>query len=346
MSGLQQIQVRGAHFDVGFAIGQRFSKRIHRALDRYSTLQEQLLPYHRSPEGQATYQELVRFNRTCYPEYFLELEGMAAGSGRPAEELFLVNLRGEYAGLRLGLERGCSDCALVSDQAALFGHNEDGSPAFRDNLYVVQAAFDGKPAFTALSYPGFLCGNAFGFNAEGVCFSVDDVQPRDVRVGISRHFIARSLLEARSLDDAVKRVTVNHRASGFSYTIGSARERRIVHVEVTPQVHHIREIRGCYVHVNHYRDLTNVDQIISESSKARAKRSVAILAENPPVDANGVLSVLGDRGDGSYPIYRTAAAPDRSATLCTALFDLDARRLRIYTGHPQQEPEQFVEFSM
>jgi len=45
---------------------------------------------------------------------------------------------------------------------------------------------------------------------------------------LARHFIARSLLEARSLEDAVGRVAIPDRAAGFNYNIGSHAERRII----------------------------------------------------------------------------------------------------------------------
>jgi predicted choloylglycine hydrolase len=353
MHRLERIEVSGSHFDVGLAIGEQFAAQIHRALDGYAFLHRHVLPFHRSAEGRARYQQFLDLNQERYPGYVAELEGIAQGAGRPFEEIFLVNLRGEYRDLSHGRRRGCFDCALVSDEAALIGHNEDASPAFRSHTYLVRAQVSGKPAFTALSYPGFLCGNAFGFNTEGVCFSIDNVRPRQARVGVARHFIARSLLEARSLDEAIKRVTVPGRAAGFSYTIGSAAQTRshasaprIVHVEVAPQTHHVREVHGCYVHANHYRELDGVEQIIEPSSAARVERAEAILQENAPVDAAGVLAILGDQADERYPIHRTATPPDKLATLCTALFELDARRLRIYTGHPTQDPSQFVEFNL
>ncbi|MGD2205695.1 MAG: C45 family autoproteolytic acyltransferase/hydrolase [Anaerolineae bacterium] len=346
MNPLQQFEAAGSHFDVGFAIGQRFADQIHQSLDTYPFFQKRILPYHRSPEGQARYQDLLRLNRERFPDYLTELEGMAQGAGRSFEDLFLVNMRGEYAGYVRESTGGCFDCALLSDENALFGHNEDGSPAFQDNLYIVHAEIDDKPPFTTLSYPGFLCGNAFGFNAEGICFSIDNVRPRAVRVGLGRHLLARSLLDARSLKDAVARVTAPGRASGFSYTIGSIPERRIVHVEVSPQSHHVREILGCYVHANHYRELGDVEQIVDPSSRARVQRAEELLRESPPRNAAGVLSLLGDLEEERYPIFRTATPPDKSATFCTALFDLDARRLRIYRGHPTQDPRQFVEFNL
>jgi predicted choloylglycine hydrolase len=363
MLTIEQFEASGSHHEVGFAIGQRFADQIHCSLDTYRFLQERILPYHRTPEVQARYQQLLELNQIRYPDYFAELEGIAQGSGRPFEDLLLVNLRGEYRRFLTwrhgGYVHGCSDCTLVTDDAALIGHNEDGAPSFRGSMYLVHARVEGKPAFTALSYPGFLCGNALGFNAEGICFSVDHVQPRDARVGVGRHFIARSLLEARSLDDAIERVTAPGRASGFSYTIGSIPERRVVLVEVAPENHHVREIRGAYFHANHYRDLTDVDQIIHPSSRARVERARVMMRERglagnalspskglSDQNAAGVLAILGDQTNGQYPIHRTATAPDQAATLCTALFDLDARQLRIYTDHPTQAPGEVVALAM
>jgi hypothetical protein len=347
ISPIEQLEATGSHFDVGFAIGKRFAEQIHWLLDNYRFLQQQVLPYHRTPEGQARYQELVDLNRLRYPEYFAELEGLAQGAGRSFEELFLTNMRGEYREYLYGLyPRGCSDCAVVTDDVALIGHNEDGAPEFQGNMYVVHARVEGKPAFTALSYPGFLCGNAFGFNTEGVCFSIDNVRPRDARVGVGRHFIARSLLDARSLDDAIERVTVPGRALGFGYTLGSVRERRVVYVEVAPGTHHVHEIRGCYFHTNHYQELTDVDQIIGPSSRARVERADVLLQDGPPLDDMGVLAILGDQADEEYPIYRTATSPDENVTLCTALFDLDGRKLRIYADHPVLALKKFIEFAI
>ena len=349
---IEQFEASGSHHEVGFAIGQRFATQIHRSLHAYRFLQEQVLPYHRTPEGQARYRRLLELHQSCYPDYLAELEGIAQGSGRPFEDLFLVNLRGEYRTFLQSAEaQGCSDCALATEEAALIGHNEDGAALFRGNLRLVHARVEGKPVFTALSYPGFLCGNAFGFNAEGICFSVDSVQPRDARVGLGRHFIARSLLEARSLDDAIRRLTVPGRASGFSYTIGSISDRRIVLVEVAPEHHYVREIHGAYFHANHYRELADVDQIIHPSSRARVERARAMMQEHglaglSDQGAAGVLAILGDEADEQYPIYRAATAPDQSTTLCTALFDLDARQLRIYTGHPTQAPREVMALAM
>jgi hypothetical protein len=218
----------------------------------------------------------------------------------------------------------------------LIGHNEDGSPAALGNLFLARVQVDENPVFTALCYPGFLPGNAFGFNAAGMMHTADAVSPRRVRVGLARHFIARSLLDARSAADAIQRVTVPRRAGGFTYNVGSLSERRVFSVEVSPERHHVHEVRGYYVHTNHYLHLSGVAQGISASSRARLARARALCRATPPTNATHVLALLGDQANRNYPIYRCAIPPDRSATLCSALFDLDARRLRIYTCRPGQ----------
>jgi hypothetical protein len=100
------------------------------------------------------------------------------------------------------------------------------------------------------------------------------------------------------------------------------------------------------VHANHYLELAEVAQIVDPSSRARVERANAILESGPPIDAAGVLSLLGDEANEEYPIYRTATPPDKSATFHTVLFDLDARRLRIYTGHPVRGRAEFVELNL
>jgi hypothetical protein len=136
------------------------------------------------------------------------------------------------------------------------------------------------------------------------------------------------------------------RASGFSYTMGSIPERRIVVIEVAPARHHVHEVRGSYFHTNHYRELSDVDQVVSPSSRVRLERAMMLMRQRPPQNAADVLAILGDQAGGHYPIYRTATPPDQSASLCTALFDLDARQLRIYTGHPTQAPGELIELVM
>lgn len=344
---LQEFSFSGSHYEFGFAIGKHFAEQIHKAYDTYSFLNE-LLAYHQSSVGQERFDTMLSIHEEKYPQYLQELQGMAKGAERSFTEVFLVNLRGEYRGFINEKDeiRGCADCSLLNDGLAIIGHNEDGSPVFRDHMYIIHAKIEDNAAFTACSYPGFLCGNAFGFNAHGICFSVDNIRPENIQIGIARHFLARSLLDAKSINDAIQCVTPEGRASGFSYTIGSIPERRIVQLEVTPDQFHIKEIRTVNFHANHVLEIPETAQTIDTSSACRVARARAILNSKSVEKVDDILAILGDQTHSEYPIYRSAKAPDPTETFCTALFDLDMREMRIYSGHPVAQQDQMTTFNM
>lgn len=329
---MHSIKCEGSPREIGHFIGRSFRDEIVRTLDGHDGLNTRFMPYGRTPVGRAHYQHLVALHRNRFPRFFSELEGMAEGAGVPFEKLFVINLRGEYQRFAAGGdEAGCSTCSLLSTDTAAFGHNEDGLALYRGQTYLVRARPQGKPAFVAFCYPGFLPGNAFGFNDAGICFAANNVQPRSARDGVGRHFIARSLLESRSLPEAVGAVHPRDRAYGFNYTIGSLRERRIVNVEVAPQDFAVTEIRGPYFHANHYVELRNVDQEIGESSRKRYERGTRFILTDGVTESEDILKLLRD-GEGRLPILRDGSPPDPFVTLVTAFFDLDGRKLVIYDG--------------
>ena len=356
MNTIEQLEVNGSHREVGRRIGHHFAGAIHRLFGNYDFLLKQLLPFLKHPSGQGFLQSYLKLHRTHFPHYVAELEGMAEGAGRSFEEIFAANLRGEFSGLIRSKQpagsaadpgdKGCTDCLVLTPEAALIGHNEDGPPAGSGNMFVVRVTVDDNPTFTALCYPGFLPGNAFGFNKFGILHSINNVAPRPVKVGVARHFIARSLLEARTLEEAVQRVSIPGRAAGFNYNIGSLAERRIVSVEVAPGRHQVREVQGYYTHTNHYFELNGQKQDITLSSKKRLERCLVLCRAKSPTHAGHVLALLGDQTDREFPIYRDATRPDTDATLCSALYDLDRCELRIYWGHPVKEPEKSLKLSL
>ena len=339
---IDQFQTSGSYFDIGFSVGRQYSQQICQAVSEYPLLQKRFLPYHRKAVGQERYRTLLELHRKWYPDYICELEGLAQGAGVSFEEIFLINFRGEYSEyIRQSRESGCCTCSVLNDDTAVFGHNEDGLPLFKNRLFLLQVRPEGKAAFLALVYPGILWGNALGFNSHGICFAVNYVRPLKIRVGLGRHFLARSVLEARTLDEAIQRITIPDRASGFNYTIGSVRERCIVNVEVAPDAFLVKEIDGWDFHANHYIDLS-VPQKIEPSSQSRVKRAEELMDKSRSPKSENVLRILSDDQDKAYPIFRSGKPPDDLATLMTIVFDLDSALLTVYDGKATDNMERLL----
>lgn len=74
-------------YQMGFLIGQRFSEMIRSRVAADLVLQDQLLPFSRTPEAQPLIQALCNTNRQQFPAYWDELLGTAAGSGTSVIEV-------------------------------------------------------------------------------------------------------------------------------------------------------------------------------------------------------------------------------------------------------------------
>ncbi|HPQ39504.1 MAG TPA: C45 family autoproteolytic acyltransferase/hydrolase [bacterium] len=339
----QRHHISGNHREIGRQLGDRYAGEIRKIIAAHPELNRKMRPCYSTPEGRRRYDAFLDIHRHIYPDYVMELQGMADGAGCDFRDLFMLNLRGEYLPFDTDdASGGCSTCSVATPACRLIGHNEDAAALYRDVLFIADIAPENGPPFTTLTYPGTLCGNAAGWNSHGIFFTVNITAPRHVRIGPGRYFAARSLLEARSLDDAVARITGPRRASGFNYTVASRTDCRIINVEVTAGAFHVREIDGAYFHTNHYIELPGTDQMITESSRRRLEHGRAHLARSIPENADALRTLLGD----DSAIYRRADTPEETATLMTILCDLVSRTVTIHTGHPVDEPSRQLHFRL
>lgn len=77
-------------YQMGFLIGQRFGNKIRSRLSRDLILQNQLLPFAKSPHSQPLIKALINNNQKKYPRYWDELLGTAEGSGVPVLEVITI----------------------------------------------------------------------------------------------------------------------------------------------------------------------------------------------------------------------------------------------------------------
>ncbi|XP_042503689.1 uncharacterized protein LOC122080879 [Macadamia integrifolia] len=329
-------------YQMGFLIGWRFSNLIKSRLATDLIFRHQLLPYAHSPQSQPLIRSLSHTNKSKFPRYWDELLGTADGSGVPLLHILLLNFRKEVLPFLpktaitvpdVETSDDCSDVLIVNDSMAIAAHNEDANIALVGHTYLIKGRLSTGLQFTAYTYAGELPSCAFGFNSNGMAFTLNSVPPSESEIvpgGIARNFISRDLLEATSLDDALSRIRLSEASVGHSYNLVDVGKRKILNVETASRnrvsVHEVG--MKPFFHANMYLHL-QVEQVQDENSISRERKA----AQLPKPSKADILSVLGDVDDERYPIYMTGPT---LYTLCTALIDLDEQTLSIIQGNPKK----------
>ncbi|PPD76451.1 hypothetical protein GOBAR_DD26629 [Gossypium barbadense] len=332
-------------YQLGFLIGQRFCNQIRSRLAGDLILQNQLLPFARTPHAQPLLKALSETNQKKFPRYWAELLGTADGSGVP---IILVNFRKEILPFiskttmnsNADTTDDCSDVLIVGDSMAVAAHNEDANVALVGHTYLIKGKLSNGLSFIAYTYAGELPSCAFGLNSQGLAFTLNSVPPVEdeiVPAGIGRNFVSRDLLEATSTADALapdkpQRIRSSEVSVGHSYNLIDIQKRMILNVETASKsrvsVHEVGTTP--FFHANMYLHL-QVQQVNNRTRNRRNKGKKEQLfyhKDQKPI----FLSLLGDTEDTKYPIYMTGPT---LYTLCTTVIDLDERTLTIIEGNPK-----------
>jgi hypothetical protein len=258
-----------------------------------------------------------------FPALLAELDGMAAGLGWSAEDVFLWNCRGE---LIHHAPDGCTTLAAVEGDARFIAHNEDGDPFLRERCALVEVRPAGKPGFVSFYYPGSLPGHTFAANRAGLAQAINNLRIREPSAGVPRMIVARAVLDAGSLDEALQILRSVPAASGFHHTLGCAGDARLFSVEASARRCSVQSVSTLSGHANHliHPGCEAEAQIVTDSSRDRQLRVDALLpALASPLQPAALLDVLQDRASSCLPIYRDDPLdPDDENTLATALFDI------------------------
>ena len=271
--------------------------------------------------GHAFVQQLRDAALAHYPEVVAELDGMAEGLGWPAEDIFLWNCRGE---LIHNSPDGCTTFGATARGETLIAHNEDGDPFLRGKGLIVDLQPDGKPGFISFYYPGSLPGHTFAANRAGLVQAINNLRIRHPAAGVPRMILARAVLDARTLDEALHRLQAAPRASGFHHTLGAMGDERVMSVEATAKRCSVEHIATASGHANHmiHTGCEDEAQIVTDSSRDRQARVEALLErQSAHIDGDALVHMLHDKAAEGLPIYRDDPNdPDDENTLATALF--------------------------
>ena len=274
--------------------------------------------------GHAFVRALREAAEASFPAIVAELDGMAEGLGWSAEDVFLWNCRGE---LIHNAPDGCTTLAARTGDMRFIAHNEDGDPYLRNKCMLVDVRPDGKPGFVSFYYPGSLPGHTFAVNRAGLVQAINNIRIKHPAVGVPRMILTRAVLDATSLDSAVRVLADASRASGFHHTLGCAGDERLLSVEASVARCSVQEVARISGHANHliHAGCETEAQIVTESSRDRQARLERILPDSARVSGLSLLQVLFDKAPAGLPIYRDDPAdPDDENTLATALFAIQS----------------------
>lgn len=335
---LQSLNLGGSPYDIGFGLGRFGRDVVHQRL-RPLPLWQSLAALAGTPVAKSMQAQV----EAAFPHIWEEIRGLADGLALPVEEVFLWNCRGDF--VHPQSVDGCTTVFGPTAEGWLIAHNEDGLPSLDGACGLLQATPDEGMAFTSFVYPGSIPGHTFGVNAAGLVSTVNNIRPSRIPAGLPRQVLARAVLNAHNLDEAVALLSRSGRAGAFHHALGQVGSDRLLSVEACSTGVAVRAVQRTGGHSNHLLDagLDAAGQRITGSSGSRQCRVDALLGDAPGLlDEARALSILRDVADAELPIYRRAADdPDDENTLATAVFRIGANSVewRVYCQPDVQHVE-------
>ncbi|KAK2726391.1 beta-alanyl-dopamine/carcinine hydrolase-like isoform X2 [Artemia franciscana] len=329
---LPVIHTSGTYYEVGFDIGKTFRHIIQDFLTISDALNNELIPAFEAPEGKQIYNESLLQLEENFPQYVNEIRGTADGADVPFHKAFL-------------------------------GHTEDALPEALNHCYIVNAHIrENEPQgkwkvqeeeFSAICYAGHLPGFCMGYNHHGLLYSINILTPAKVLTKKTpRHFLARALLSAQSLEkaQAILRDRPIGSSDGFSVNMTFIKQEgdRLFHnVEVAPSTNEDESNLSILtigpgehlLHCNKYLRLKVDEAPGSLAVESSCHRHDTFAKFVKPKCCNDVKCLLGDQSDAIFSFFREGGDPDFVKTICTGIFDCVNLTWSIYIKNPaKSEP--------
>ena len=200
LGGLRWIVLTGPDREAFGALGEHVRGELAALAEAWPVL-PRLRRHVSGPPGRDLLAAVRRATAESFAAEWAELAAFAAGAAVPAEDLVLLNLRGDLGPVDGGI--GCSDLGWRRDRSVV-AHNEDGALEDVGRCALLTMTGTGRPPVTAFWYPGFLPANAFALTGDGLVWTVDHLPVALPGDGAGRHFTGRGLQRsARSVDQVI-----------------------------------------------------------------------------------------------------------------------------------------------
>jgi isopenicillin-N N-acyltransferase-like protein len=362
------VRVKGTAFDRGRQYGERVSSRVRGSIKGYAGIfgRRADLDWGAARKLASTYVSSIEAFDGRYLE---EMKGIARGAGVDFEDILAINVRTEVmfsakakaaAGL-LAVPSECSSLAVLpaasSNGHTLAAQNWDWLLHSRETVVVLEVEPVDGPRFVSIVEAGCLA--KFGMNSAGVCVLTNAmISEEDMgEPSVPYHVVLRSLHDAVDLTDALGRIQNARRASSANYLLAH-RNGLALDVEALPGGFSdlfLQEPRdGLLVHANHFtsphfaaRDVglwAIPDSLFRLQSLTEFLRPRVGEISVPILEQALALHAHHPSGVCSHPDERLDPA-EQSATVASAIIDLDDRRMWIADGNPCTSGYRLVDYS-
>ncbi len=330
MSKIRIIRAKGKNYDIGFTIGRAAQSLIDRAVSNY----RQILPREEGWSGKwAVPSGCLEAAQEQFPHLVEELQGMADGSGHRFGDLFFLNALEEA--LDLKPPAACTAIGLAGAGGAWLGHNEDWYAEDTDTVVAIYGQPDLYPAFLSVTAAPFLA--AVGINEAGLAQGVNSVTATDCRAGVPRMLAARAVLEATTLEEAIKKATPPKRAGGYNHLLVHA-GGELGNLETTATEADYMPGGSIIYHTNHYLSprLKSLAGKGSDHSLARYRRLTELESKVHGVEGFEMLTeYLRDHENRPLSICKHASEQKgNDGTIFSAIFELGSFKAWVAAGNP------------
>ncbi len=304
------------------------------------------------------------------PSLIEEVRGIADGAGRKFEEIFVFNhfeengwmiinkmaLNKETKKKSFKYDMNCS--ALGTSQTEnnhiMIGQNADNSTSLRGFETLIHAIdTESDLEWYHITYPGLL--GIYGMNNYGVGVCINSISPAHTKSvqNMGSLYVARSILNCRTMEEAISFLKKVPHASGLNYLVGDS--KNICCVETSAGgVHVIYSSEGSIFHTNHAFGLTDRDseyldiltslsiyteEEIKNQELDSKSRLNSLQTEYKKIDRlktwkdfKNILSVHGESGN---PVCRHGPPHSYAITNTSFVMELTEKpKLRICAGQP------------
>lgn len=324
------LEVAGTNHEVGLAIGEMFRGKIQEVI---SDRKHYIRKYQ---ERLSQTEDFVKETKKAFPQLVSEMEGMAEGADVPFLDLFFHNTpevydrTSEWDREQAQIEDHCTIAVSTNEHGPIIGHNEDWDIESLDELYVLKATIN-DTTYLGLQYATFLIGCSATLTSNGLVQCINELH-QESHIGVGKYFVARAVLDCKTLDEAETLIRQTRRSSGYNHVL--VQNNTLMDIEIAgADIDVERRPAGPYVHTNHFisermKQYEKDEASHHKNSYDRLTRAKELI-KNPMTPAE-MMSLLSDTKNSMYPICR------EDATIGSVILEPELKKISVCYGPPDR----------